>query len=250
MNMQRTMALVKTQLKAIIREPAYLFLMILFPAMLTLVFALGFGTMPSAVPGRTQFDFMAPGLFAYAVIFIIMTVAQSFTDSREQGLLKRISLTPTTSGEFMGSHVISNTIISILQVATVALCTFIMGYRPEGGIGGLAIAFLLIMALSVCSVGFGLITATIAKSSGSATGLAFLFILPQMFFGTFMPLNETTKMIAQFLPSYYATDAITQIFNGTALTNLTIWYDLLMVSIMAIVIVFVGIQLFKRFGKA
>ncbi len=250
MNMQRTMSLVKMQLKKIIREPAYLFLMILFPAMLSLVFGLGFGTMQSAVPGRNQFDFMAPGLFAYACIFIIMIVAQSFSDDREQGLLKRINITPTTSGEFMGSHIISNTIISIMQVATVALCTFIMGFRPDGGIGGLAIAFLLIIALSVCSVGFGLITATIAKSSGSATGLAFIFILPQMFFGTFMPLNETTEMIARLLPSYYATDAITSIFNGTALTALTIWYDLTIVVIMGMVVVIIGIQLFKKYGKA
>lgn len=249
MNMQRTFALVKMELKKVIREPAYMFLMILFPAVLTIVFALGFGSMETGVPGKSQFDFMAPGLFAYACIFIIMIVAQSFSDDREQGLLERIGLTPTTSSEFMGSHVLSNTILSVMQVATVAICTLIMGFRPEGGIGGFAIAALLIIALSVCSVGFGLITATVAKSSGSATGLSFLFILPQMFFGTFMPLTDTTKAIAQFLPSYYATDAITKIFNGTALTDLSIWASLGIIAMMGLVIVAVGIVLFKKFGS-
>lgn len=34
-----------------------------------------------------NFNMMAPGLFAYAIIFIILTVAQSFSDMWEQGLL-------------------------------------------------------------------------------------------------------------------------------------------------------------------
>ena len=241
MNIQRLSALVKMELKKIIREPAYLFLMLLFPAMLTLVFGLAFA--------GSQFDFMAPGLFAYACIFITMIVAQTFSDDREQGLLKRINTTPTTSGEFMGSHIISNTILSVLQVAIVAVFSFLIGFRPVSSILGFFLAFLFIIILSVCSVGFGLITATIAKSTGAATGLSFVFILPQMFFGTFVPLNETTKMIAVFLPSYYATDAITMIFNGIILTDLKIWIDLAIISTISVVVIVIGIWLFKKYGN-
>ncbi|MFX0060399.1 MAG: ABC transporter permease [Candidatus Hodarchaeota archaeon] len=249
MNGQRIMALVKMQLKKIIREPAYLFLMLLFPAALTFIFGLAFGTFETGVPGMSQFDMMAPGLFAYACIFIIMIVAQSFTDDRENGLLKRISITPTTSAEFMGSHVISNTILSIMQVAIVTICSLLIGFRPEGGIGGFLLAFIFIILLSVCSVGFGLITASISKSSGTATGLSFLFILPQMFFGTFVPLTDTTRLIAMVLPSYYATDALTLVFTGSPLTDLTIWTNLLILSAMSIGIIILGILIFKKYGK-
>jgi ABC-2 type transport system permease protein len=248
--MQRTAALVKMQLKKIIREPAYLFLLILFPAMLTFVFGLGFGDLESGIPGTSQFEVMVPGLFAYACIFIIMIVAQSFTDDREQGLLKRVNITPTTSGEFMGSNIISNTMIALIQVAIVAVFTFIMGFRPEGGITGYLLAFLFIGVLSICSVGLGLITATISKNASMATGISFIFIMPQMFFGTFMPLTDTTRNIAMFLPSYYVTDSLTMIFNGTALTEITIWTNLAAVAIISVVIVIVGVQLFKKYGKA
>jgi ABC-2 type transport system permease protein len=236
MKMQKTLALVKMELKKIIREPAYLFLMILFPAMLTLVFGLAFGTMPSGIPGKSQFNFMAPGLFAYACIFIIMIVAQSFSDDREQG-----------------SHIISNTLLSIVQVVIVTVSSLIIGFRPEGGATGFLLAFVFIVVLSICSVGFGLITATVAKSSGTATGLSFIFILPQMFFGTFVPLNDATRMIAYyFLPSYYATDALNLIFleGKNPLTELAIWIDLGILSIMSIIIVLIGILLFKKYGKA
>ena len=79
---QRVFALVKMQLLKLIREPAILFLNLLFPAVLTVVFALSFGGGESVT-----FTMMAPGLFGYACIFLIMTVAMSFTDDREQGLL-------------------------------------------------------------------------------------------------------------------------------------------------------------------
>ena len=248
--MQRISALVKMELKKIIREPAYLFMMLLFPLVLTLAFGLAFGTMDSVIPGKSQFEFMVPGLFGYACIFMIMTVAQVFTEDREQGLLARINITPTSSGEFMGSHLISNTLLSIIHVALVAVCAFLVGFRPLGGVPALVLAFLFVMILSICSVGLGLITATIAKSSGAATGISFIFILPQMFFGTFIPITEATRPIAMFLPSYYVTDAITMLFNGVALTEVNIWFDLVVVLIISVVIVIVGIELFKKYGKA
>jgi len=250
MNMQTTGALVKMELKKLIREPANLFLMLLFPAMLTLIFGLAFGDAPSATPGVSQFTYMVPGLFGYACIFIIMTVAQSFSDDREQGLLKRINITPTTSGEFMGSHIISNTIIALAQVAIVAALSFAMGYRPDGGVAGVALAFVFITFLAICSVGLGLITATIAKNAGAATGIAFIFIMPQMFFGTFIALTDATRGIAMFLPSFYVTDSLTMIFEGVALSEPAIWTNLGVLAIISIVIVFVGVQLFKRYGKA
>ncbi len=236
------------ELKKIIREPAYLFLMILFPAVLSLSFGLAFGNIPSGILGVSQFNIMVPGLFTYACIFIIMTVAQTFTDDREQGLLKRINTTPTASSEFMGSHIISNTLLSLLQVMIVAFFTFIMGFRPGGGVIGYLVAFLFIALLSICSVGLGLITATISKNSSTATGLAFIFILPQMFFGTFIPVNENTLLIAMFLPSYYVTESITMIFNGKSLMELSIWTNLAIISIISIFIIIVGIKFFKKYG--
>ncbi|MFX1457125.1 MAG: ABC transporter permease, partial [Promethearchaeota archaeon] len=248
MNFQRILALVKLNLKKILREPAYLFLMILFPAMLTLVFGLAFAGINSGIPGVSQFEVMAPGLYAYACIFIIMIVAQSFSDDRAEGLLERINTTPTTSSEFMGSHLISNTIISLIQVVIVVILAFLLGFRPEGTVLGLLFAFIFITFLSICSVGLGLITATIAKSSGAATGLSFIFILPQMFFGTFVPITPITQVIAYFLPSYYVTNALTSIFNGAPISSSNILIDLGLIIIISIIIVAVGILLFKKYG--
>jgi ABC-2 type transport system permease protein len=213
--------------------------------MLTLVFGFVFSD-PSL---GASFDAMAPGLFAYACIFIIMTVAQSFTDIREQGLLRRLNTTPMTSGDFMGSQIISNMIIAMLQVFIVFICALPFGFSPNTNIGGILFAFLLMAIFSLSSVGLGLITATIAKNSGTATGLSFVFILPQMFFGTFIPITDSTRLIAMILPSYYATDAIDSIYSGASLLSSNILIDFAFISIVSVIIIIIGILLFKKFGN-
>ncbi len=245
MNLQRIMALVKMELKKLIREPAYLFLMLLFPAVLTLTFGISFGDPALGM----DFSVMTPGLISYACIFIIMTVAVSFTEQREQGLLKRINVTPMTSGEFIGSHMISNMFIAILQVVIVLVLALFFGFRPLSDVVGFILAFLIIALFSLCSVGLGLITATIAKSAGAATGISFIFILPQMFFGTFIPITDTTRIIAMFLPSYYVVDALASIFGGAPLTSENLLIDFAVISIVSVAIIIIGIQLFKKYGN-
>ena len=245
MKIQRILALLKMELKKVIREPAFLFLMLLFPAVLTVVFGFAFSDPALGL----SFNAMAPGLFAYACIFIIMTVAQSFSDIRDEGLLKRLNTTPMTSGDFMGSQVISNMIIAMLQVLIVFFLALPFGFSPNTNIGGILLAFLLMAIFSLSSVGLGLITATISKSSGTATGLSFIFILPQMFFGTFMPVTDTTRLIAMILPSYYATDAISTIYSGASLLSSNLLIDFAFVSIVSIIIVIIGILLFKKYGN-
>ncbi|MFX0008062.1 MAG: ABC transporter permease, partial [Candidatus Hermodarchaeota archaeon] len=170
-------------------------------------------------------------------------------DIREQGLLRRLNSTPMTSGDFMGSQIISNMIITMLQVLIVFLLALPFGFSPNTNIGGILLAFLLMAIFSLSSVGLGLITATIAKSSGTATGLSFIFILPQMFFGTFIPLTNTTRIIAMVLPSYYATDAISSIYSGASLLSSNILIDFAFISIVSILIILVGIFVFKKYGN-
>ena len=245
MNTQRILALLKMELYKIFREPAFLFLMLLFPAVLTITFGFAFGDPELGM----DFNLMAPGLFAYACIFIIMTVAQSFADFREQGLLRRLNTTPMSSTDFMLSNILSNMIISMLQVVIVFVLALLFGFSSNSDIVGILLAFLLMALFSLSSVGLGLITASVSKSAGTATGISFIFILPQMFFGTFIPITDTTRPIAMFLPSYYATDALTSIFSGASLTSANILIDFAFISIVSIVIIIIGIMLFKKSGN-
>lgn len=244
MNFKRMSALLKMMLLKTFREPAYVFMMLLFPAVLTIMFGFIFGDPEFGL----SMNVTAPGLFAYACIFIIMTVAQSFADMRDEGLLRRLNTTPMKSSDFMGSEIISNMVLVILQVIIVYLLALPFGFTPNTNIFGVILAFLLMIVFSLSSVGLGLITATISKSSGVATGLSFIFILPQMFLGTFLPVTSTTEPIAMFMPSYHATQALSEIFNGN-LTSSVVLVGFLFTAVASFGIIILGIYLFKKFGN-
>jgi len=194
----------------------------------------------------SQFDYMVPGIFAYSAIFVTLLVAQAFSTEREQGLLRRINMTPASSSEVILSQVIANLITGAMQVAIVYLVSGLMGFRAQASAVGIAYALTIVLFLVLCNVGFGLITASLVDSSGAATGLSFAFILPQMLLGTFVPV---AKGVARFVPSYYVTDALTSLFlRGAPLSSPVIMNDLLVVAAVGVVTVIVGIAVFQRFG--
>jgi len=190
---------------------------------------------------------MAPGIFAFAAIFMTMIVAQSMTVERDEGLLRRLRTTPASSADYMLGHTFSYMIIAVVQVTLVLAAAYMIGYRPQTGIAGIGFTFVISLAFSLVSVGFGLISATLSKSAEASTGISFAFIMPQLFLGTFMPLGGGMEVIANFMPSKYITDAITTLFlRGAPITATVIWVELAIVSLVGVLLIAVGIILFGR----
>jgi ABC-2 type transport system permease protein len=204
------------------------------------------------VKQSSALDFIVPGMFTFGSIFLIMMVAQSFTQDRENGMMKRIRISPITSTEFMSSQVLSYVGIALIQAVLLFALTYALGFRPAVGIPVYAFAFLLVLVFSVSNVGFGLITATIAKSSSAATGLSFLFVLPQLFLGTFVSatLSGGAQIASNIVPSHYVTDALTSLFlRGASLASGTVLLDLAVTVVSCIAILAVGIVLYAKYYK-
>jgi ABC-2 type transport system permease protein len=239
MKLQALGALVNVELKKLVRHPVNLFMNLLFPALLTVVFMFTFSDPELGM----SINSVVPGLVVYAVIFLIMTVAQSFSSERK--LLRRLNTTPMTSTEFIGSQIISNMIIAIVQVIVVLVMAYLLGFRPESSLQGIFLALPVTGMFALSSVGLGLITATVSKNPEMGVGLSFLFILPQMFFGTFIPLSSSTKEIAKFVPSHYLFDTLKLIFEGNWM-NTNFFFNLVIISAVSVLIVSIGIVLFEK----
>ncbi|PWI48300.1 hypothetical protein CEE45_07545 [Candidatus Heimdallarchaeota archaeon B3_Heim] len=195
----------------------------------------------------TQFDLMAPGMFAFAAIFLTIIVAEGFVEERTEGLLRRIQVTPTSPTDVILSSVTANMITAILQVAIIFIMANLMGFNPLTDVSGYIFAFVIVLLLALCNIGFGLITASIAKTPGAATGISFMFILPQMFLGTFVPVPDA---VGQLVPAYYVTDALTSIFlRGAAITSEKVLLDLVIMIGFCVVIILAGITVFAKFGR-
>jgi len=251
MKSQRILTVFKMEMKKMIRTPMYLFFSLFFVAMLVIIlgFSLGniYGWGPDAYgTPRSIFEHMVPGLFAYSGIMTIFTFASAVTGDRDHGVQRRMKTTPITSGEVIIGQMLSYTIIPIIQTAIILVTALLMGFRPNITLPGVLLVFVFMIFLSFCSVGLGLITATIAKDARAAGSLAFIFIVPQQLFGSFIYMGEATKVIGYFMPSQYVTEAIYRISYGPNLTDVFIWIDLLMIVVISAVIYVIGVKLYDR----
>ncbi|MEM2049735.1 MAG: ABC transporter permease [Thermoproteota archaeon] len=200
----------------------------------------------------SAFEFMAPGMFTFASIYILMMVAQAFIQDRENGMLKRIRTTPITPVEFMTGQVFSYMLMALVQAALVFATIYLLGFRPNVGLATYLFAFTILMFFSLSNVGFGLIAATLAKSPGAATGFSFLFLLPQLFLGTFvgMSFSQTAQIAGKFVPSFYVTNALSSLFlRGASILSPAILLDLAVVCVFSGAVLTIGIFLYAKYFR-
>jgi len=247
---QRITALVVVELKKLYRDLMSLAVMLLMPVGLTLIFYLALGNVYNdyyPVPGMNHFEYLLPGVMGYSVIYMGMMVALALCEYRQSGLLKRVEVTPVSTAEYLGSHILANMIIAVFQALIVLLVARLLGFQPRGGLVGLLLASLFLALLAVTAVGLGLITAAVAKDSGAAGGLSVIFILPMMMFGALLAVfNDATRRIARFMPNYYVSDSLSIIFHQGKVSDPAIWHNLLILAAISLVVVVAGIQLFRR----
>ncbi len=197
-------------------------------------------------------EFIAPGMFTFASIFLIMMVAQTFTQDRESGMLKRVMTTPTTPAEFMTSYVLTYAIIALIQALILFTVMHLIEFRPSMGVPTYLLAFTAVLIFSLSNVGFGLIAATISKSPGAATGASFIFVIPQLFLGAFIAfsLSPTARLASMFITSYYVTDALTTLFLCEAApTSPTVLLDLFVITTSSIIVLLVGVLLYRGYYR-
>ncbi|QEE14591.1 ABC transporter permease [Promethearchaeum syntrophicum] len=251
MNTKRIMAIVKMEMKRMIRDPLVFVITLFLVPVLILLFGLLMGDSYGWHPYYTVFEIMLPGFLTYACLLTIYDVAASVASERELGLQKRINTTPLTSAEYIFSQMISYTIKPLIQLLLGLGTAYIVGFRPLNTFVGLLLIILFLVVLTFCCVGFGLITANFAKSGSAAGGLAFIFIVPQQIFATFIPpWIYGLENLGWIFPSFYATDSIGLIFAGIPLSDARLWIRLGILLAITVVIYAIGIVLYEKKKKS
>ncbi len=259
MKLRRVFTVVKMEMTRQIMDPLVLVFTMLLVPILILVFGLAMGNNYGWDESNTYtiFEMMLPGFLAYAGLLTIYDVAAGVAGERETGIQKRINTTPLTTAEYLFSQMISYTIKPIIQLVLGLGIAVAVGYRPkiffgtEYSIGlkfaGCIMVILFMVIFTFCSVGFGLITATLVKTASAAGGLAFIFIVPQQIFGSIIPPYILgMNAIGWAMPSWYAAQGMGLLFAGTPFTYWELWVRFGVLLAFSLVIYVIGILLYER----
>ncbi|NHJ84738.1 MAG: ABC transporter permease [Asgard group archaeon] len=249
MKPRRILTIVKMEMTRQVMDPLVLIFTILLVPILILVFGLAMGNNYGWDETSTYsiFDIMFPGFLAYGSLLTIYDVASSVAGERELGLQKRINTTPLTTAEYILSQMISYTIKPLIQILLGFGIALLIGYHGIISFPRIMIMILFLVMLTFCSVGFGLITSTFAKTANAAGGLAFIFIVPQQIFATFIPpVILGADSFKWIFPSFYAMDGIGYTFTSETLSISYIWRDVGILFAISIAIYVIGIFLYER----
>ncbi len=247
MNLRRIYTIVKLEMIRLLREPLTSVFTILLVPVLILIFGLTMGDNYGWDETYSVFEIMVPGMLAYGSLLSIYDVAASVAGGRELGIQRRINTTPLTSAEYILGQLISYTIKPLIQFLLGFGIAYILGYRPTILAIGYLLAIVLVILLTFCSVGLGLITANFSKSAAAAGGFAFVFIVPQQIFATFIPAAFMGAGSFKWIfPSIYTTEGLGYIFSGASLTTSYLWLRLGVLFAITVVIYLIGILVFEN----
>ena len=143
----------------------------------------------------TQMDFIAPGIIIFGLLIMIPTSGRIMLRDKESRFLNRMLTTPARPWEFITGYSLSMLVIAIIQIIFFVLLGWLFGMDIVGNLG-LALAVFLLTA--ICSIGVGMVVASLSKSENQGESLSWLFSMP-------LAVISGVWFSLEFMPSYIQT---------------------------------------------
>lgn len=215
--------LVATEMKIGLRRPVAPFVAIGIPLLLLLIFgSIPATTRPAAVFGGISFfTLYVPTLLVFVLIAVgLSALPQQLAAYREQGVLRRLSITPVPPSWLLGAELTVSVIFATIGIAILlGVGAAAFGLALPSTIGGCMVALLTLVLTGSATLGLGLCAAALAGSPQVAGAFQALFFYPLAFFsGLYVPLQEIHSRlitdISKVLPTGAGFDALHAAFLG------------------------------------
>ena len=210
-------------------------------------FRFGITTSPIYNRDLRFIDFLMPGLIAMSIMQMgLFSVAFTFVQLKNRGILRRLLATPVHPGSFLFGQVATRLSVSILQtLVLIAIGVFVFDVKIQGNMASILLLALIGGGVFV-SLGFAV--SGWAKNEEVAAPIANIIALPMMFLsGVFFPreaMPEVLVKITDFLPLTYLIDAL----RNVAIDGEALWsqgWSLLGLAVWLIITFLVAVKLFK-----
>lgn len=206
-----------TELKLILREPAAVFFTLILPVLLLVMNGFGGNEPDPRFGGAGVLDILLPGYVALVIATTGMQVLPSvLAQYREQGILRRLRVTPLRPATVLAAHVAVNLVMTAIGlVLLVALGLAFYDLNPPQAPVAFAVAVLL-SALSMFALSF--VLASVLPTARTTSAVASVIYFPMIFFsGAIFPrevMPGVLQRISTVLPLTYAVEAMSDPWSG------------------------------------
>jgi len=195
--MKRFMILTKAIFLMHLRNGFVLFWNFAFPVLLMLIYG---------VVMSQYMDYMTPGVIVLnALSFGLVGSSNMMLEMREKSVLRRLQASPLPAGQLIGSYLLVNLLIGILQSTLIIIAGVLLYKVPVSGLS-LALAYPMILAGLLAFMALGGIISGVAAKAGTATAVGMTIYSSLMFISDMVfPLDmlpNWLRNVVPYLPAY------------------------------------------------
>ncbi|NBD27437.1 ABC transporter permease [Paenibacillus glycinis] len=181
------------------RTPEQLFDVTLQPIIFTLMFTYIFG---GAISGDVQsyLPVIIPGILVQTVITTSIVTGVQLREDMDKGVFDRFKSLPIARIAPLAGALLADTVRYTIATVLTFTMGFIMGYRPEGGLGHVALAAVLVIACSWAISWIFAFFGVIARTASSVQGISMLVLFPLTFLSNaFVPVDTMPDWLQWFV---------------------------------------------------
>lgn len=203
------LTLVGRELSRLRRAPGELVAMLIFPAIMVVLFGYVFGS-AIKVPDGDYREYLMPGLFAMVIFSAVMGVMTRMATDASRGVMDRFRSMPMARLAVPFGQTGADLLIGLLMLAIMVGTGLLVGWQPHGGIIPTAQAFLLMIMMRYALSWVGVYLGLAVKNHQVADALVPLSMPLTMLSNAFVPTDGMPGWL-RFLADWNPVSALTAV---------------------------------------
>jgi len=160
--------------------PEQLFDVTAFPIMMVLMYTYLFGGALAGSP-REYIQFLLPGILVMSVVMITMYTGVSVNTDIEKGVFDRFRTLPIWRPAVMVGYLLGDALRYTMASVVMLTVGVILGYRPDGGVVGVAAGIALLLVFSFAFSWIWTMFGLLLRTEKSVMGVSMMVIFPLTF---------------------------------------------------------------------
>jgi ABC transporter DrrB family efflux protein len=220
-----SLEMVRRNLIHIRRTPELLLDVTLSPIMFVVLFTFVFGGAINVGneggADGSYVNFLMAGIFVQTVAFAGVYTSVLLANDLTKGMIDRFRSLPMSQSSVLTGRTVTDLLRAALAVAIMWIVGMLVGFRPQGGLGGslAAVAIMLLFGFALSWVGIA--AGALVRTPEALQGIIFAAIFPLTFVSSaFVPtetMHDWVRIFAENQPMTQVTNAVRDLTLGTDL---------------------------------
>lgn len=229
-----------------LRQPDALFMAMILPTVLMLLFVYVFGGAMSV--GTSYVNYVVPGVIVLCAGYGAATTAVSVAGDLEHGVIDRFRSLPISGSAVLTGHVVASMVRNLLATAIVVMVAFLTGFRTNAGVVDVILAIALVALFILAVTWLATLIALLVGSAETANSIASIMLFLPYLSSGFVPTDTMPAglgAIARHQPYTPLIEALRGLLLGTPMGNNGVLAVAWLVGILLVSYVAAG-MLFRR----